>query len=108
MSAVRALAAVLALGAVLAVPAGALELEIDRASDRSVEFAQRTCDRDRYCVRQGVLNCRRHSPRVALCRIFNERRTPVQGSYRCDRLIRLSLDPRSRRVPVTGLGRWHC
>jgi hypothetical protein len=111
MRAARPLAATLALCAGLAVlagPAAALRLEIERASDRSVDFAQQTCRRDKHCVRAGVVNCRRQSPHVALCRIFDERRTPVQGRYRCERLIRLTLDPRSRRLPVTGLGRWRC
>jgi hypothetical protein len=101
------LAACAALGA-LAGPAAALKLQIERASDRSLDFAERTCKRDRHCFRSGVLNCKRQSPQVVLCRIFDERRTQVQGRYRCERLIRLTLDPRSRRLPVTGLGRWHC
>jgi hypothetical protein len=96
-----------ALGA-LAGPAAALKLSVDRAADRSRDFAERTCARDKHCVRSGVLNCKRHSPKVVLCRIFDERKTRVQGRYRCERLIRLSLDPRTRRLPVTGLGDWHC
>jgi hypothetical protein len=101
--------AVSALLAALALPATAsLRLTIPRAEKRSLDFAESTCRRDRLCIRYGVLNCRRQSPRVVLCRIFDERRTKVQGRYRCDRLIRLGLDPRTRRVPVTGLGDWHC
>jgi hypothetical protein len=111
MRAARPLAAGLvlcaALGA-LAGPAMALRLSIDRAGDRSLDFAERTCTRDKHCVRFGVLNCRRQSRHIVLCRIFDERKTAVQARYRCDRLIRLSLDPRTRRLPVTGLGRWHC
>ena len=111
MRGMRALGAALALCAAtgaLAAPAAALRLEIDRATERSLDFAERTCTRDHQCIRSGVLNCRRQAPKVVLCRIFDERRTHVQGRYRCERLIRLSLDPRTQRVPITGLGRWHC
>jgi hypothetical protein len=94
--------------AAIAGPAAALKLPVERAEQRSLDFAERTCARDKHCVRAGVLNCRRQSPKVVLCRIFDERRTQVQGRYRCERLIRLSLDPRTRRLPVTGLGSWHC
>jgi hypothetical protein len=45
---------------------------------------------------------------VVLCRIFDERETRRQGQYRCNRLIRVTLDPETGRMPVTGLGRWHC
>jgi hypothetical protein len=94
----------------LAQPAAALglKLTIERAGDRSADFAARTCDRDEHCIAHGVLNCHRQGRHVVLCRIFDDRRTEVQGRYRCSRLIRLSLDPRSRRVPVTGLGHWQC
>jgi hypothetical protein len=111
MRVVRALAAALALVAALgalAGPAQALKLEIERARGRSLDFAERTCRRDPHCVRSGVRNCRRQARKVVLCRIFDERRTRVQNRYRCERLIRLALDPRTRRVPITGLGRWHC
>jgi hypothetical protein len=96
--AARPLAAGLALCATLgalAGPAMALRLSMDRAGDCSLDFAERTCTRDKHCVRFGVLNCRRQSRHVVLCRIFDERRTPVQGKYRCERLIRLSLEPRN-------------
>jgi hypothetical protein len=102
----------LTLLAALALPAGSalagLKLPIGTAVERSADFAQRTCHQDRNCVRHGVRNCRRQSRRVVLCRIFDERKTPVQGRYECSRLIRLSLDPQTGRVPVTGLGRWQC
>ena len=101
-----------ALFAALAVaPASAVagqKLATDAAAERSARFAERTCDRDRNCVRHGVLNCRRQSRRVVLCRIFDERETRTQGRYECSRLIRVALDPASGRVPVTGLGSWHC
>lgn len=98
-----------ALLAGLAQPAAALlKLSIPDARERSVAFAKNTCDRDKHCVRYGVLNCRREAPRVVFCRIFDERHTGVQGRYKCHRLIRLGLDPRTRRIPVTGIGRWHC
>jgi hypothetical protein len=110
MRGARLAAAALAACAVAAMTATAMasRLPIDRAEDRALGFAQQTCRRDPLCHRYGVLNCRRQSPQVVLCRIFDERRTRVQGRYRCERLIRMSLDPRTRRLPVTGLGRWNC
>jgi hypothetical protein len=93
---------------VAAEPALALKLDDERAERRSGEFAKRICAHDRHCVAHGVLNCRRQTRRVVICRIYDERRTKVQGRYRCQRLARLTLDPKTRSVPVTGLGRWHC
>jgi hypothetical protein len=109
----RSLAAIVALCVALLVlpaasPAAGPKLPIGTAAERSARFAERTCDRDRNCVRHGVLNCRRDSRRVVLCRIFDERDTRAQGRYECSRLIRVALEPRTGRVPVTGLGRWHC
>ena len=101
-----ALVACLALGAPVALASG--RLPIPAASKRSAAFAKRTCVNDRLCVRSGVLNCHRQGATTVLCRIYDERRTRVQGRYRCDRLIRVSLKPRARRIPITGLGRWHC
>ena len=43
-----------------------------------------------------------------LCRIFDHRKTDEQGNFVCTRLIRLALDPRTRRVPVTGVSDWDC
>lgn len=83
-------------------------LEIDRAAERSERFAKKTCAHDPGCVRHEVLNCRRQSRRVVLCRILDERKTEVQGRYECNRLIRIGLDPQTGRLPITGLGRWHC
>ena len=83
-------------------------LTVPQASERAERFAERTCTRDPHCVRHGVMNCRRQARRVVLCRIFDERKTRAQGKYRCHRLIRMSLDSRTRRKPVTGIGRWHC
>jgi hypothetical protein len=107
----RSLGVALSLCALALLPAAAsasLKLPIERAAERSARFAERTCSRDRHCVRHGVLNCRRQSRRVILCRIVDERETQEQGRYRCNRLIRVALDPASGRLPVTGLGRWHC
>lgn len=78
------------------------------AAERAARFAGSTCEHDPHCVGDGVANCRRQAPRVVLCRIFVERKTQVQGNYRCHRLVRMALDPATRRKPVTGLGRWHC
>jgi hypothetical protein len=94
----------------LAVPSALAvsKLTIPKARERSERFARRTCAHDGHCVRHGVLNCRRQGPRTVLCRIFDERATGAQGRYRCNRLIRVTLDPPSGRRPVTGIGRWHC
>ena len=109
----RSLTAAVALCAVaIALPVATSlagpKLPIGTAAERSARFAERICKRDRNCVRHGVLNCRRQSRRVVICRIFDERDTRAQGRYECSRLIRVALDPASGRVPITGLGRWHC
>jgi hypothetical protein len=113
LPAFRSVLLALALLGALAIPPGSAlaaspKLPIDAAAERSAGFAERTCDHDRSCVRHGVLNCRRQSRRVVLCRVFDERDTSAQGRYECSRLIRLALDPATGRVPVTGLGRWQC
>ena len=54
MRATRPLATGLALCATLgalAAPAMAMRLTIDRAGDRALDFAERTCTRDQHCVR---------------------------------------------------------
>ena len=84
------------------------KLTIPRAKDRAGDFAAKTCDRDANCVKSSVLNCRRKGRNVVFCRISNRRHTEAQGRYVCNRLIRLARDPKTNRVPVTGLGRWHC
>ena len=102
-------AAAVALLALLVPAAGAaVKLKIPDAREKSARFAESTCTRDQRCVSHGVLNCRRHSLHIAFCRIFLKRHTPAQGKYTCDRLVRLSIDPKTHRIPVTGLGRWHC
>jgi hypothetical protein len=104
------LAAVLCVAlATLTAPAAAVvKLQIPRAAEKSGVFAMHTCAHDESCVRHGVLNCHRKTLHIVLCRIFIRRHTVVQGRYECTRLIRLSIVPRTHRVPVTGLGRWHC
>lgn len=104
-----ALAGVLVI-ALVAVPAvaAAEQLSIARARDRAETFAESTCAHDKSCAGSGVVECRRHSNRVVLCRIYDHRRTEEQGSFRCTRLVRLSLQPRTNRVPVTGVGGWEC
>lgn len=94
------------VGAGAAAASGGLSMAAAEA--RSSVYAKHTCAHDPSCVSHGVLNCRRQGRRVALCRIYDERRTRVQGRYRCQRLIRVSLDSASARRPITGLGRWHC
>lgn len=104
-----AAATVLVVFATLAPTADASAwLSIPAAREKSAQFAESTCAQDQSCIRNGVLNCRRDSPRVAFCRIFLQRHTKAQGRYTCNRLIRLSMDPKTHRIPVTGLGRWHC
>lgn len=81
---------------------------MDAARERAAEFAHSTCERDGRCIDSGVRGCRRHRARVVLCRIFDRRQTEAQGSYICTRLVRLSLRPRSHRIPVTGVSEWSC
>lgn len=98
----------LAVFALTTGSAAAAVLPVSGAQDRSLAFAKRTCSHDKACVDYGVLNCDRQSSHVVLCRIYDERDTKVQGRYRCERMIRLAFHPVTRKVPVTGLGRWHC
>jgi hypothetical protein len=84
------------------------KLTIHRATEKAKDFAKRTCNNDEKCVRSGVLNCRRKGMRVVHCWIFDERHTDVQGNYRCNREIRIVMDPDTHRAPVNGLGRWQC
>ncbi len=107
-SALLGLAVCATLAAFAASAGASVKLSADRAAKRSASFAERTCDRDRYCVRHAVLNCRRQARRAVLCRILDERDTRAQGRYACSRLIRVSLDPAANRASITGLGRWHC
>jgi len=103
-----AIAACAALAALGGVAGAAQTLTIPVAAKKAHGYADRTCARDRHCIRHGVLNCRRQGPHVVICRIFDERDTRVQGRYECSRLIRFALDPETGRAPITGLGRWHC
>jgi hypothetical protein len=107
-----ALALALAVCVVLylcaAALAGPVKLTISRATERAGVFAASTCKRDDSCVGSGVLNCNRKGNLVVHCRIFDERQTDAQGNYRCNREIRMVMDPKTRRAPVNGLGRWHC
>jgi len=96
------------LAFVVPVAGAAVELTIPAAREKASRFAERTCAQDRSCVRHGVLNCRRETDHIVFCRISLRRHTQAQGRYSCNRLIRLAIDPKTRRVPVTGLGRWHC
>jgi hypothetical protein len=104
-----AVLAVFAFLTVIATAASAADkLTIATAREKAAAFAERTCKRDESCVRSGVLNCRREAQRVVHCRIFDDRDTEAQGNYRCNREIRMVMNPDTHRVPVTGLGRWHC
>lgn len=112
MTPARLLRASIATGAVLAFvvcsAAVAARLPISVAKERSAAFADHTCAHDKSCVESGVLNCRRQSRHIVFCRIFDRRKTEAQGGFVCSRLIRLALNPRSHRVPVTGISRWNC
>jgi hypothetical protein len=95
--------------ALAAAPAGAaVRLTIPTAERRAAEFAARTCANDKHCSRSGVSSCRRQSPHIVFCRIHLGRKTGAQGRYECSRLIRLAIEPKTHRVPVTGVGRWQC
>jgi hypothetical protein len=94
--------------AILASPSGATKLRVPVAEQRAAEFSRHTCAHDESCVREGVLNCRRQSQHIVLCRIFIRRHTDVQGKYKCSRLVRLALVPATHRVKVTGISHWHC
>jgi hypothetical protein len=111
MTAAGILRACLATGlalALLASPALAGGLSIPSARDRAADFAESTCKHDQSCTGFGVRNCRREGPNIVFCRIVDRRRTEAQGKFVCTRLIRLALNPRTREVPVTGLGPWNC
>ena len=97
-----------ALAALAAPAAAAVRLDVPTAERRAAEFAERTCANDKSCAGSGVSNCRRQSPHIVLCRIYLRRHTRAQGRYECSRLARFAIDPKTRRVPVTGVGRWHC
>ena len=104
-----ALAALVAL-ALIAVPAaGAAEqLSIAKARERAGIFAANTCEHDTSCANSGVRSCRRHSDRIVLCRIFDHRKTEEQGNFLCTRLVRLTWQPSTGRIPVTGVSTWEC
>src|SRR5262245_44423474 len=106
---ILALAVFALLGVIAAAAsAGETKLTIARATEKAGVFAESTCKRDESCVHSGVLNCDRKGNLVVHCRIFDERHTDVQGKYRCNREIRMVMDPKTHRAPVNGLGRWHC
>ena len=94
----------------LAVPPaqGATTLSIPLAREKAARFAENTCSHDSSCAHSGVRACRRLSAHVVLCRIFDHRRTDRQGNFLCTRLARLSLDPGTHRVAVTGVSNWRC
>jgi hypothetical protein len=100
--------AVLVLASLFPLAAGADELSVSRAKERAAKYAESTCAHDKSCARASVKSCRRQSRHVVLCRVFDHRKTEAQGRFVCTRLIRLSLDPRTHRVPVTGVSSWDC
>ena len=112
MRAMRVAAAAVSVCAVLsilAMPAvAAVQLPVQLAAEKAFIFAKHTCAHDHNCVRYGVENCRRQSLHVVLCRIMDERSTPVQGRYKCTRLARVALDPYDYRIKVTGISPWQC
>lgn len=93
----------------VALPAeAAVKLTIPVARERAASYAENTCAHDSSCAGAGVQGCRRQAERIVLCRIFDHRMTDAQGNFVCTRLIRLALDPGTRRVPVTGVSDWSC
>lgn len=107
--ALRIALAAAALFAFLPLPAQAGEkLTIPAARERAERYAETTCEHDKSCASSGVQNCRRHSARVVLCRIFDHRKTEDQGNFLCTRLVRLSLKPKTGKIPVTGVSDWSC
>ncbi len=108
-----ALAAALGVSAFLCLlagpaSAGQVKLTIPKATEKAGQFADRTCKQDVSCVRSGVMNCDRKGNLVVHCRIFDERHTDAQGNYLCNREIRMVMNAANHRVPVNGLGKWHC
>ncbi len=107
--ALRTALAVAVLFGLLAVPAQAGEkLTIRDARARAAKYADSTCKHDSSCAKAGVRNCSRDSDRVVFCRIFDHRKTDEQGNFLCTRLVRLSLKPKTGKVPVTGVSDWSC
>ena len=106
----RLLLAATALFLLAAPPAsaGGEKLSIPAARERAAGFAESTCAHDDSCAGSGVRNCRRLGARLALCRIFDHRKTTEQGNFTCTRLVRLALQPPSQSIRVTGVGDWDC
>jgi hypothetical protein len=103
------LLAVAALASMTAASALAAEkLAIPAARERAAAYAARTCEHDESCAKAGVQSCRRHEDLIALCRIYDHRKTEEQGNFLCTRLIRLQFDPATERIPVTGVSDWDC
>lgn len=102
-----AVVALLALSAVPTLAAGK-KLTIPAARERAAQYADTTCKHDDSCAKAGVQNCKRHSDRVVLCRIYDHRKTQEQGNFLCKRWVRLSLQPKTGRIPVTGVSDWSC
>ncbi len=95
----------------LAVPQAdgkAKQLPIPVARERAAAFAENTCAHDKSCARSGVQSCRRQSDHIALCRIYDHRKTDEQGNFVCTRLVRLAQKPHTHRVAVTGVSDWVC
>jgi len=97
--------------ALLATPAQAgkgEKLSIPAARERAAIYAANTCEHDESCAKAGVQSCRRQQDRIVLCRIFDHRKTEEQGNFLCTRLVRLSLEPETGRIPITGVSDWTC
>jgi len=108
-SGLRIALAAAALFAFFAVPAQAgVRLSIPDARERAARYADTTCKHDESCAKAGVRSCRRDSARVVLCRIFDHRKTEEQGNFVCTRWVRLSLKPKTGKIPVTGVSDWAC
>ena len=107
--ALRLAPAVFFVAAVCAAPALGHVLSIEAAHGKARAYAQRACEGDRYCVRDGVSSCRRKHAHVVTCDVFNDRDTPAQGRYRCLRLVRIAYTTSySTKPAITGFGNWRC
>ena len=104
-----ALLASFVLLATVAMPAvAAVKLPVQLAGNKAFAFAKHTCAHDVHCVKYGITNCNRQSLHVIICRMYNERSTPAQGRYACQKLVRVVLDPITYKIVVTGTSDWSC
>ncbi|HTR74662.1 MAG TPA: hypothetical protein VMH33_05320 [Solirubrobacterales bacterium] len=102
------LAALVLLGAVAMPAAAHTKLSSEAAEAKASLYATKTCGHDPYCAKHGVTGCYSAGPRVALCHMYIQRDTPVQGPYRCQREVRIGLNPPGDRGIVKSWTGWTC